>query len=215
MSDFKDKVVLITGAGRSLGFALAKAFAEQGAWVAVNDLTPINLDGLVDEINQSGGKAQAFTADVSKKLALQTMISDVLNEWERIDVLINHASVQPHDAILDMDEYNWRRTIDAILTAAFLTTQSIGRVMRELGGGVILNIGPTDQDDYDQPRAAYLSGKAGVIALTQAAAQELNQSNIRVNAISPKSDRQEESVAAALQLCQGRANGEVVIIGEE
>lgn len=215
MSDFKNKVVLITGAGRSLGFALAKAFAEQGAWVAVNDLTPVNLDGLVDEINQSGGKAQAFTADVSKKLALQTMLSDVLNEWERIDILVNHASVQPHDTILDMDEYHWRRTIDATLTAAFLTTQSIGRVMRELGGGVILNIGPADQDDYDQPRAAYLSGKAGVIALTQAAAQELNQFNIRVNALSPKADRQEESVAAALQLCQGSANGEVVIIGEE
>lgn len=214
MSEHKDKVVLITGAGSGFGYELAKAFAEQGAWVAVNDLTPVNLDSLVEEITKAGGKAQAFLGDVSKKLALQTTVSDVLQTWERIDILVNHASIQPHDPVLDMDEYNWRRTIEVVLTGTFLTTQTVGRVMRELGGGVILNIGPENLETNSETRAAYLAGKAGVVSLTYSSAKELKEYNIKVNALSLNNKKYPSAIKVALELCKDGRSGEVVIIDE-
>lgn len=206
MNESQDKVVLITGAGSGMGFEIARAFAQSGAKVAANDLTDINLLPLAAEIDQAGGVLKIFTNDISKKMALQTTITEVLETWERIDILVNHASVQPHNPLLDMDEWDWRRTVDVILTGTFLTTQSVGRVMRELGGGVILNVGPAPGDT---PRAAYLAAKAGVVAFTRAAAEELAPDHIRVNAVCPGASIA-DAVSAGLDLCHGAETGKVI-----
>ena len=108
MNDLKDKVVLITGAGQGFGAAILPVLAKQGAIIAANDITTINLDSPIAEIIKAGGRAKAYDADVCKKLALQTMLGDVLTDFGRIDVLINHASVQPRMPILEMDEWDWR-----------------------------------------------------------------------------------------------------------
>ncbi|NOH10162.1 MAG: SDR family NAD(P)-dependent oxidoreductase [Chloroflexi bacterium] len=183
MSELKDKVVLITGAGRGLGRELALTLAKEGAIVAANDLTPINVDEVVTEIIEGGAQAKIYVTDVSKKLAMQTMLSEVLADWKRIDILINHASVRPHDPILSMDEWDWRRTIDVIFTSTFSMTQSVGRVMKEQGNGVIVNIGPAP-DETAQPQAAYRAAKAGVLAFSEASAEELAEYGIKVFGIS-------------------------------
>ncbi len=140
MTDFKGKVVLITGAGKGAGRRLAVAFAKHGAIVAANDISPINVEEVVEEINAGGGSARAYIEDVAKKVGVQALVKGVEDDFGRIDILVNHAAVEPHSPLLDMDEWDWHRTLDVNLTGAFLMTQSVGRVMREQGGGVIINL---------------------------------------------------------------------------
>jgi len=123
----KDKVVLITGAGRGIGRRLAGALAERGAVVAANDISPINVEEVVAGINARGGKAKAYIEDIAKKVGAQTVVKHVEDDFGRIDILINHAAVEPRVSLLDMDEWDWHRTLDVNLTGAFLMIQSAGR----------------------------------------------------------------------------------------
>ncbi len=183
MGEFDGMVVLITGAGRGSGRALSEAFAARGASVAANDISPINLDLVVEQIRAAGGRAEAYVDDVAKKVAVQALINQVIDDLGRIDVLVNHAAVEPHFPLLDIDEWDWHRTLDVNLTGAFLLTQSVGRVMREQGGGVIVNLLPLAGRDELSDRAAYVASLTGLLGLTRQAAFELAPFNIRVHAV--------------------------------
>jgi len=186
MFDFQDKVVLVTGAGRGIGRAIAEAFARYGARVAANDVTPINLDETVRRITAAGGKCKDYVHDVAMKMPVQAMIEEIRDDWERIDILINNAGVEPHASILDLDEWDWRRTIDVNLSGPFFTLQSVGRVMRESGGGVIVNIASiAGRAGGLRDRSAYVASKMGLIGLTREAAREFAPYHIRVNAVCP------------------------------
>ena len=90
---------------------------------------------MVAEINAQGGNAKAYIEDVAKKVGAQVLVKQVEDDFGRIDILVNHAAVEPRSPLLDMDEWDWHRVLDVNLTGAFLMTQSVGRVMREAGGG--------------------------------------------------------------------------------
>src|SRR4026209_2337662 len=153
MNELKDKVVLITGAGKGSGSLLAKAFAERGAIVAANDISPINVEEIVDQINIQGGRGKAYIEDVAKKVGAQHLIKQVEDDLGPIDVLINHAAGGPHIPLLDMDEWDWHRVLDVNLTGAFLMIQSVGRVMREQGSGVIINLITRPDSEVQHARA--------------------------------------------------------------
>jgi len=184
MSEFRDKVVLVTGAGRGHGKKIAHAFSIQGAIIAGNDLTPVNLDDTINRITAGGGRARAYIFDIAKKFPVQTLVTQVIDDWGRIDVLVNCASVRPRAKLLEMDDWDWQRTLDVNLSAPFYTMQSVGRIMKEQGGGAIINIAALSEGDH-HPRnqSAYFASKIGLIGLTKLAAQELLDLNIRVNLI--------------------------------
>lgn len=183
---FKNKVVLVTGAGRGIGKAIALAFAREGACVAVNDINPDSCAAAASEINSIGGEAIACHADVSSKLAVQTMLIDIEDRWGRIDILINNAGVEPHKPIVAMDEADWDRTIDVNLKGAFICSQSVGRMMVKQGGGVIVNIASiAGRAAGLRDRSAYVASKTGLIGFTKECAREFAAHNIRVNAVCP------------------------------
>lgn len=182
MEELAGKVVIITGAGRGSGRTLAITLAERGAIVAANDISPVNVEEVVDEITSQGGRAKACIEDVAKKLGAQNLIKQAEDEFGGIDVLINHASVQPHVPLLDMDEWDWHRVLDVNLTGAFLMTQSVGRVMREQGAGVIVNLVTLNQEAV-KDEAAFIASMQGLVGFTRQAARELNPYGIRVHVV--------------------------------
>ncbi len=197
MNDLKNKVVLITGAGKGCGRALAKAFAERGAAVAANDISPINVEEVVNDILNGGGRAKAYIEDVAKKLGAQLIIKQVEDDFGQIDILINHAAVEPHVSLLDMDEWDWHRVLDVNLTGAFLMTQSVGRVMRARGGGTIINLITTTQAPAGKD-AAFVASMSGLNGFTLQAARELGQYGIAVHALESAGDQTAERVLALL-----------------
>lgn len=184
----KDKVILITGAGKGAGAALARAFAERGAFVALNDISPINVEQVAVEITAQGGKAKTYVEDVAKKVGVQYLIKGVEDDFGSIDILVNHAAVKPHTALLDVDEWDWHRTLDVNLTGAFLTMQSAGRIMREHGKGTILNIVAGSGKGLDKEAGAYISSMAGLAALSDQADREFSPLGIRVYAVENSAD---------------------------
>jgi len=198
MSNVKDKVVLITGAGKGGGRILARALAERGVSVAANDISPINVEEVVEEINRQGGRAKAYIDDVAKKVGAQNIVKQVEDDFGSIDVLINHAAVEPHAPLLDMDEWDWHRVLDVNLTGVFLMTQSVGRVMRSQGSGVIINLITAHQDSA-KDEAAFIASMQGLEAFTRQAARELNPYGIRVHAVENAGEETIHEVLALLE----------------
>ncbi|MBK9604675.1 MAG: SDR family NAD(P)-dependent oxidoreductase [Anaerolineales bacterium] len=186
--DLKNKVILITGAGKGAGAALAKAFAERGALVALNDISPINVEQVTAEITAKGGKARSYIEDIAKKVGVQYVIKGVEDDFGGIDVLVNHAAVEPHTPLLNVDEWDWHRTLDVNLTGAFLTIQSAGRIMREKGSGAILNIVAGSGSSLGKEAGAYPASMAGLVALSHQADRELSPLGIRVYAVENSAD---------------------------
>jgi NAD(P)-dependent dehydrogenase (short-subunit alcohol dehydrogenase family) len=184
MDEFIDKVVLITGAGRGWGRELALAFSSLGASVAANDINPINLDETVELIHQAGGSATSYVFDIAKRMPIEAMVAQVLDYYGQIDILVNHAAVEPDESVLEMDEWEFHRTLDVNLGGPFFTMQQVGRVMRQQGGGNIVNlISMAENKDFRKGHAAFTASQAGLIGLTQAAAGEFEAYHIRVNAV--------------------------------
>ena len=184
--DFANKVVLITGAGRGIGRAIALAFGRSGARVVVNDINPDSADQTAEDIVAAGGTASCQVADVANKMAVQTMIYNILEAWDRIDLLVNNAGVEPTASILELDEFDWNRTLDVNLKGAFFCLQTAARAMKEQGGGVVVNISSIAGRAHGlYHRAAYVASKTGLLGLTREAARELAAHNIRVNAVCP------------------------------
>ena len=197
MVDFNGKIVLITGAGKGTGRRVAEAFAAQGATVAVNDVSPVNLDETLAHILAAGGQAKAYVEDIAKKMPIQTLLNSVLDDLGRIDILVNCAEVEPQKTVLEMDDWDWQRTLDVNLSGPFLLTQSVSRIMKEKGGGVIVHVG--ERAKGPERRAAYFTSKAGLAALSALAAYELSEFGIRVYHFQPEETG--DSAKQILELC--------------
>ncbi|MCX7608761.1 MAG: SDR family oxidoreductase [Anaerolineales bacterium] len=173
-----EKVALVVGAGKGSGRRAAEALAQRGWQLAVSDLTPVNLDETVARLQALGARVRPYLADIAKKLPVQGLLNQVLDDFGRLDLVVNCAEVEPQKSVLEMDEWDWARTLDVNLTAAFLLTQSASRIMKTQGGGLILHIGSRPKGQAR--RAAYLASKAALATFVQIAAKELVEFGIQV-----------------------------------
>jgi NAD(P)-dependent dehydrogenase (short-subunit alcohol dehydrogenase family) len=181
----KDKVALITGAARGIGFATAQAFVREGARVVAADVNFAGAKRAAAELGESAGQAMALTVDVGDSASVDGMFEAILSTYGRLDLLVNNAGIGSNTPFLDMTLEEWERVIRVNLTGAFLVAQGAARLMVRGGGGKIVNIASLSGQRGGVGRTAYGSAKAGLELLTKVMAVELAESNINVNAIAP------------------------------
>jgi len=181
------KVALITGGRTGIGRALALAFAEAGADVAVCSRTNQGdeLAAVAEEIRKLGRRALAIEADVSRKADVENMVNKTVSELGDIDILINNAGIVARASLVETDEDTWDRVIDTNLKGCYLCTQALLPIMVRRKTGNIINIASDAGLRALPHHSAYCASKAGVIMLTRVLARELGGRNIRVNAIAP------------------------------
>jgi NAD(P)-dependent dehydrogenase (short-subunit alcohol dehydrogenase family) len=184
----ENKVVLVTGAGKGIGQALAQRFASVGSRVVVNDIDQTSADATAAAINADGGTAMGVAADVSDGGQVATMFDTLMEAYGTIDVLLNNAGiVSPMLHFFEADEAWWRRIVDVNLTGHFLCCHKAARIMAKAGGGSIINMSSGGATRAHRSFTAYDATKGGIEALTRALALDLGPYNIRVNALMPGS----------------------------
>ena len=192
MALLQDKVVLVTGAGAGIGKATALAMAEAGATVAAADIDGAAAARTVAEIASNTRRALAIEADCGDLASIDAMISRVVEEFGRLDTIVNNAGVTRFAAIMDLTEADWDRIHRVNAKGVFFCLQRAAREMLKTGGGRIINIASISGRGYaGASNAAYSASKGAVIALTQKASHELAPHNINVNAICPGVTRTE------------------------
>jgi NAD(P)-dependent dehydrogenase (short-subunit alcohol dehydrogenase family) len=193
MENFAGKIVLVTGAGKGVGWKIAQAFAARGAIVAANDISPVNVETVVNEINAAGGRARAYIHDVAKKVDVQAMVNNVTDDFGRIDILVNCAHVEPRTSLINLDEWDLHRVFEVNAIGTLLMMQSVSRVMRTQESGIIVNVVRTTDDSP----VSFIASRAGIAAMTRRAAEELSEHGIHVFAVT-KAD----PVEAVLAICE-------------
>jgi NAD(P)-dependent dehydrogenase (short-subunit alcohol dehydrogenase family) len=181
--DLNGKVALVTGAGRRIGRAIALQLASHGATVAVHYRTShADADALVAEISANGRTARTFRANLENVTEIETMVTDVLAAFGRIDVLVNSASIFKRTPLEEVTERDWDASLDTNLKAPFFLSKFAAAAMRRQGAGKIINIGDWAGIRPYKDYLPYSVSKSGLIGLTQALAKALAP-NVQVNCI--------------------------------
>lgn len=184
--EFEGHVALITGAARNIGRKLAEELAEAGAAVVINTkASREDAEAAASALRAKGLKAMAIVADVSDRKAVDEMVARTVNEFGRLDILVNNAVSHGYSAFEDLSVETWERTIAVTLHGAFHCTQAAIPHLVNAGGGSIVNIGGMFGHKPHTGRAATSAAKAGLAGLTRALALELAPRNINVNYLSP------------------------------
>jgi len=181
------QTAIITGAGSGIGEATAILLAKSGVNVVVNDLNPDRIERVVEQITELGGQAIGIDGDISNRFQASSLIERSRDTYGKIDILMNCVGIYKANDMLKVDEWDWRRQIEVNITGTFFMVQLLGRVMADEGGGAIVNLASTagHPNPFEQG-IGYVTGKAGVIAMTKQSAKELASHNIRVNAVCPR-----------------------------
>jgi len=183
---FKDKVVVVTGAARGIGFATARLAALEGALVVIGDLDPQSVDAAVQAIAAEGGWALGAVGDVCVKSQVMSNVEQVMQACGRIDVLVNNAASFSHQPAAELSELQWRRELDVCLTGAFLWSQAVAVAsMIPRRQGAIVNVGSGAALAGMPHAAGYIAAKHGIVGLTKALAVDWGQYAIRVNCVCP------------------------------
>jgi NAD(P)-dependent dehydrogenase (short-subunit alcohol dehydrogenase family) len=184
MASGSKKVALVTGAARGIGLATAIRFLEEGWHVALLDILGDTLGAAVANLDRAAATL-ALEADVSDPQAVEAAVAQAHRQFGRIDALVNNAGIAVFKPLLDVTLEEWQRVLAVNLTGPFLLTRTVAPIMRDQGGGAIVNITSISGLRASTLRVAYGTSKAGLAHLTKQQAAELAQYGIRVNAVAP------------------------------
>lgn len=182
----KNKIALITGAGRGIGRAIAIALAKEGAEVVINyNGSEERANEVKQTIEENGGKASIYKCNVSDFTACEAMIKDIVKEYGHLDILVNNAGITKDGLIMKMKEEDFDSVLNVNLKGTFNTIRHSARQMLKQRSGKIINISSVSGILGNVGQANYAASKAGVIGLTKTMARELGSRGITVNAIAP------------------------------
>ncbi|MFH1995677.1 MAG: 3-oxoacyl-[acyl-carrier-protein] reductase [Candidatus Omnitrophota bacterium] len=181
----KDEVALITGAGRGIGSAIAAAFAREGAKIALCDVNAGILDAAKKEIESKGVECFVDTVDVTRYEEVDSFVQKTLDNFGKIDILINNAGITRDALLVRMSQENWDSVLSVNLKGAFNCTKAVSKLMMKRRKGAIVNIASIIGIIGNAGQANYAASKGGLIAFTKSVAKELASRNVRANAIAP------------------------------
>ena len=186
MFDFENRVVMVTGGGQGIGAATATLFGEQGANVVVTDVVE-EREAVGEAVEDAGGTALVRELDVTDYEQAQSVVKDTVDEFGRVDVLVNNAGIFPTAGVDEMTPEDWQRVIDINLTGTFNCTKAVLPVMRDQEYGRIVNISSASggKIGWSGELSHYAASKGGVVGFTRSAAIDLGPDGITMNAVVP------------------------------
>ena len=183
--NLKGKVAIVTGGGRGIGKAISLGLAGAGTSVVVCSRTQKEIDEVADEIRQRGGKALAVLTDLTVNEQIENMVNRTIQEFGKIDVLVNNAARSFMRSLLDLREDGWDKVFNTNVKAVWLLSRAVARRMIEQKSGRIINITTVGAEKAELGMAAYGCSKAALKMLTRCMAREWAQYGINVNAVGP------------------------------
>lgn len=180
------KLILVTGSSQGIGRAIAEGFAKEQWQVILNSRkNDEKIQSVRDTIVKAGGNAEIVTGDVSKEKDVHTAIKNIIEQFGRIDVLINNAGLIHENLLPNVSDETWDAMINANLKGLFFCTKAVSRYMMKARSGSIINISSIQGIRGGNGTSAYAASKGGVISFTKSAAWELGKRGITVNAVLP------------------------------
>ncbi len=184
--DLNGKVAFVSGASRGIGEAIAKLLAQQGAHVIVSSRKLDGCQAVAEAINAAGGKATAIACHIGELEQIQSVFAQIREQLGRLDILVNNAATNPQFChILDTDVSAFQKTVDVNIRGYFFMSVEAGKLMREHGGGSIINVASINGVTPGHFQGIYSVTKAAVINMTKAFAKECAPLGIRCNALLP------------------------------
>jgi NAD(P)-dependent dehydrogenase (short-subunit alcohol dehydrogenase family) len=182
-----DRIAVVTGAGRGIGFEIARALGEAGAVIVVADINETTGRKAAEELNRSGIRAEFLQLDVTNSSEVQRAAAAVIANHGKVDVLVNNAGYADHPTALECSDETYYRLMRVNLDGVFFCCREFGRYMTAAGRGAVINIGSMSGIivNKPQPQAHYNTSKAGVHMLTKSLACEWAPRGVRVNAVAP------------------------------
>lgn len=183
----KDKVAIVTGGTRGIGFAVVKLFLDNGAKVALLGSRQETVDKAMAQLAQANAEypVMGFCPDLQSTEQIQDMVQKVTDRWGRVDILVNNAGISDAKPFYDYDAAHFDKVLSVNVKAVYNCTHAVAGIMKEQGGGVILNTSSMVSLYAQTSGSAYPMSKFAVNGLTKALSRELGKDNIRVNAVAP------------------------------
>jgi len=181
----KDRMVFITGGSQGIGRACALILAEAGDHIAIGSRNLEKLNAVVQEVEQTGRRSLAVKVDINDPMQIRAAFAEVVQQFGRIDVLVNNAGITRDGLLLRMKKEEWDSVLQTNLTGVFLCSQEAIKTMLKQRYGRIINIASVVGQSGNPGQANYVASKAGIIGFTKSLAQEVASRNITVNAIAP------------------------------
>ncbi len=185
MATLTDKIIILTGAGTGIGKGMARAFAREGATLVLASRTSETLESTAEEVRGLGATARVVPTDVTDEVAVRALFEQTMDEFGRVDVLVNNAGAFDGGPLEELSLATWMKVINVNLTGPFLCSREAMKIMKAQGGGRILNVGSISAQMARMGSVPYTTSKHGLVGLTKASALEGRAHGVVVSMLHP------------------------------